>query len=165
MRRSDNRLPRGRDESGAVLVLALIFTMVVALVVGSLAMASANDILNIANFKSSRSTLAAAEGATQAQIGAMRYVYATTCSGTPYTLNGTSIVVTCTATVNPASGRTINYSAYPQGHPSSVLITANVTFVDYSSDFNADDCSASTPNPKTCGVGMTVNSWVVTPGG
>ena len=50
MRRS-HRVPRRRDESGAVLVLALVFTMVVAILVGSLAMASANDILNIGNFK------------------------------------------------------------------------------------------------------------------
>ena len=148
-----------------MLVLALVFTMVVAILVGSLAMASANDILNIGNFKSSRSTLAAAEGATQAQIGAMRYVDATTCPGTPYTLNGASIVVTCTATVNPASGRTINYTAYPQGRPSAVLITATVTFVDYSSTFNTTDCTPSTPNPTTCGAGMTINSWVVAPGG
>jgi len=165
--RRPHRFPRRRDESGAVLVLALVFTMVVSVVVGSLALASANDIINIANFKTSRSTLAAAEGAVQAQIGAMRYMYATTCPGTPYTLDGSSIVVACTAPangINGASGRTLIFTAYPQGQPSDVLITANVTFVDYSSTFNTSDCSASTPNPKTCGTGMTINSWVVRPG-
>ena len=79
---------RTRDEAGATLVLALIFSAVIGVIVGSLAMASGNDILNIGNFKTSRASLSAAEGATQAQMSAMRYTYATTCPGTPYTLNG-----------------------------------------------------------------------------
>ena len=164
--RRPHRFPRRRDESGAVLVLALVFTMVVSVVVGSLALASANDILNIANFKTSRSTLAAAEGAVQAQIGAMRYVYATTCPGKPYTLDGASIVVTCTATVNPGSSasRVVTFTASPQGQSSVTLISAQVTYDDYSSSFNKNDCLASTPSPTTCGAGMTVNSWVLNPG-
>jgi hypothetical protein len=95
----------------------------------------------------------------------MRYSYATTCPGTPYTLNGASIVVTCTTTVNPASSasRVVTFTSSPQGHSSHVLITALVTYNDFSSSFDKNDCLASTPSPKTCGAAMTVNSWVVNP--
>ena len=158
---------RVRDESGAVLILALIFTVIVGLTVGALATWSANDIHNIGNFKVARGTVSAAEGAVQAQMNAMRYAYSTTCPGTPYALNGVSIVVTCTVTANPASSasRVINLTASPQGQSSKVLIAAQVTYDDFSSVFNKNDCLASTPGPTTCGSGMTVNSWVIAPGG
>jgi hypothetical protein len=159
------RSRRVPDESGAILVLALIFMLSISLAVGALATWSSNDIRNISNFKKVRATLTAAEGATQAQMTAMRYVYATTCPGTPYTLNGASVVVTCTATVDPASSasRVISLTAFPQGQSSRILIAAQVTFNDFSNTFNKNDCLATTPNPTTCGSGMTVNSWVTTP--
>jgi hypothetical protein len=146
-----------------MLVLALIFTAVIGVLVGSLAMASGNDILNIGNFKTSRASVSAAEGAIQAQMSAMRYTYATTCPGTPYTLNGVNIVVTCTTTVSPASSasRVVNFTASPQGQSSNALIKALVTYNDFSSSFDKNDCLASTPSPTTCGAAMTVNSWVV----
>lgn len=137
----------------------------VGLAVGALASWSANDLGNLSAFKGARSTLSAAEGAVQAQMTSMRYTYATTCAGTPYTLDGVSISVTCTATVNPASSasRVISFTASPQGQPSHVLISAQVTYDDFSSTFNANDCLASTPSPTTCGASMTVTSWVVEP--
>lgn len=158
---------RTQGETGATLILALMFLTVVGVIVASLALASGNDILNIGNFKTSRAALTAAEGAVQAQMSSMRYVYATTCPGTPYTLDNESIVVTCTATLNPASSasRVLQISASPQGHSSAILITAQVSFDDFSSSFNKNDCLASTPSPTTCGSGMTINSWVVNPGG
>ena len=157
---------RTLDERGATLLLALMFITVAGVIIGSLAMASGNDITNIGNFKTSRASLDAAEGATQTQMNAMRYVYATTCPGTPYTLNGASIVVTCTATTNPASSasRVVTFTASPQSHGGTKLISAQVTYDDFSSSFNTNDCLASTPSPTTCGAGMTVNSWVVNPG-
>jgi hypothetical protein len=140
--------------------------LVVGLVVGALAASLSNDIHNLVYFKSARSSVSAAEGATQAQITAMRYVYATTCPGTPYPLDGASIVVTCTATVNPASiaSRVVTFTAAPQSQSTKVLIAAQVTFDDFSVGFNKNDCLASTPSPTSCGSGMTINSWVVTPG-
>jgi hypothetical protein len=144
-----------------------MFIVVAGGIIGSLALASGNDIMNIGNFKTSRASLNAAEGATQAQMNAMRYVYATTCPGTPYSLDGASISVTCTATVNPASSatRVVRFTASPQGHSGTKLISAQVTYDDYSSSFNTNDCLASNPSPTTCGAGMTVNSWVINPGG
>jgi hypothetical protein len=139
----------------------------VGIAVGALATWSGNDIHNVVVFKQVRNTLSAAEGAMQAQMASMRYTYATTCSGTPYTLDGANIVVTCTATVNPASSasRVISFTASPQGQTSDVLISAQVTYDDFSSSFDKNDCLPSTPSPTTCGSGMTVTSWVVTPNG
>jgi hypothetical protein len=81
-------------------------------------------------------------------------------------LNGASIVVTCTTTTNPASSasRVVTFTASPQGHSGTKLISAQVTYDDFSSSFNTNDCVASTPSPRTCGSGMTVNSWVLNPG-
>jgi hypothetical protein len=154
------------DEAGATLVLALMFIAVAGVIIGALAMGSGNDIMNIGNFKTSRATLNAAEGATQAQMNAMRYVYTTTCPGTPYSLDGVSIVVTCTATVNPgsSSSRVVTFTASPPGQSSVTLISAQVIYDDFSSSFNTNDCLASNPSPTTCGSGMTVNSWVLNPG-
>ena len=154
------------SESGAVLILAMIFMVVVGLVVGALASWSGNDIRNIANFRGARGTVSAAEGAVLAQMSTMRFAYVTTCPGTPYPLDGVSIVVTCTATVNPASSasRVVSFTASPQGAATTVLISAQVTYDDFSSGFNKNDCLPSIPNPTTCGSGMTVNSWVVRPG-
>jgi hypothetical protein len=165
--RPSRRSPRTRNETGATLVLALIFTTVIGMVVGSFALVSGNDILNIANFKGSRAALATAEGAVQAQMSAMRYSYATSCPGSPYTLNNQTVVVTCSVTVNPASSasRVATFTAAPQGQSSLHLITAQVTYDDFSSSFNKNDCLPSTPSPTTCGSAMTVNSWVVNPGG
>ncbi len=160
------RRPLTKDEGGATLILALMFITVAGVIIGSLAMASGNDIMNIGNFKTSRASLIAAEGATQAQMNAMRYVYATTCPGTPYSLDGVSIVVTCAATVNPASSasRVVTFTASSQGLSGTTLISAQVSYDDFSSSFNKNDCLASTPSPTTCGSGMTVTSWVLNPG-
>jgi hypothetical protein len=143
-----------------------MFVTVAAVLIGSLTMASGNDILNIGHFKSSRAALVAAEGATQTQMNAMRYVYSTTCPGSPYTLNGVSVVVTCTATANPASSasRAVTFTASPQAHRNEKLISAQVSYDDFSASFNTNNCLSSNPSPTTCGAGMTVNSWVLNPG-
>jgi hypothetical protein len=161
---AEERTPRTQDESGAILVLAMMFLLTISLIVGALGFAMSNDIHNISAFKASRDTLSAADQAVQAQIGAMRYVYGTTCPGTPYTYDGQSIVVTCTAQVDEgnSASRIVSFTAVPQGH-STVLVAAQVTFDDFSSvTLYKNDCQK--PNPTTCGSGMSVDSWVVTPG-
>ena len=46
---------RERDEAGAVLVLAVIFMVVTAMIVTGLAAWSGNDIQNVGNLKTARS--------------------------------------------------------------------------------------------------------------
>lgn len=158
---------RGRDfdEAGAILVLALVFALVTAVVVGTLATWTSNDIRNIANLKSSRSMLSAADGATQAAMGSIRYVYWTSGScGGPFTINTWNFTVTCTLTsVDEGSinSRVVTVSTFLNGNLK--VLQAQVTYNDFASPpSDKNDCSTS-PTPTTCGTGMTVNSWVVEP--
>src|SRR5580692_3615754 len=62
-----------RDESGAVLVLALVFLVAVAMIVGALATWTSNDLNNSSQFKSARSLQFAVGGATNVAIQNIRY--------------------------------------------------------------------------------------------
>ena len=154
------------DEAGAILLLALIFTVLTAMIVGALATWTTNDIRNIGNLKSSRSMLSSADGATQAAIGSIRYVYWTSGScGGPFTINNWNFSVTCTAmSVNEGSinSRVVNVSTFVSGNPKAIIQT-QISFNDFASaPSDKNDCSTS-PTPTTCGTGMSVNSWVVQP--
>jgi hypothetical protein len=187
-----------RDESGAVLVLALVFMVVTALVVTGLAAWSGNDIKNIGNIKSGRSALYAADGAVQTAIWNVRYAYppgisngksATPWTGfcpsfgsgagtNPMTVDGWSIDVTCSVTVNEGSSpnsRTATFSAYPasrcngSGCGGNSLVTAQVQFNDFSSllvnTCPVENSATWTNEPTTsCGTGAITVSWVVQPG-
>ena len=62
-----------RDETGAVLVLALVFLIAVGGIVGALANWATNDLNNTAKFTSARSLQYAATSVTQTAIQSMRY--------------------------------------------------------------------------------------------
>jgi hypothetical protein len=154
------------DEAGATLILALIFAVVTALIVAALAAWTSNDLKNIANLKSSRSMLSAADGATQAAMGGIRYVYWTSGScGGPFTINNWDFTVTCTlSSIDEGSinSRVVIVNTFLSGNPKAVL-QAQVTFNDFASPpSDKNDCNTA-PTPTTCGTGMTVNSWVVQP--
>jgi hypothetical protein len=177
----------GRDESGAVLVLALIFAVLSAMIVGALATWTANDLKNVGNFKNSRSMLSVADSAMQSAISGIRYSYPASTSGfctsgtggtSSYSVPGSTwnVDVTCTTTnLNPASSasRTVTISAYLESAfcgatlcdpATSPLIQAQVTFDDISGyPKYTNDCLSTTSQQTTCGFGMTVNSWVVQP--
>jgi hypothetical protein len=62
-----------KDDSGAVLILALIFLIVVGGVVGSLSTWAMNDLNNTSQFTSARTTQYAVSSATQTAIANIRY--------------------------------------------------------------------------------------------
>jgi hypothetical protein len=62
-----------RDETGAVLVLALVFLLVAGGVIGSLVTWSSNDLLNTSNLQGGRSLAYSAGGATDVAIQSARY--------------------------------------------------------------------------------------------
>jgi Tfp pilus assembly protein PilX len=62
-----------RDESGAVLILALIFLLVIGLIVGGLASWTSNSLKNSVNFQQARSAQYALSSATQVAISNIRY--------------------------------------------------------------------------------------------
>ena len=73
-RRGPQSGPRhGRDETGAVLVLALIFLLVAGVIIGSLVSWSSNDLLNTSNLQGARSLAYSAGGATDVAIQSARY--------------------------------------------------------------------------------------------
>jgi hypothetical protein len=174
------------DESGAILVLALIFMVVAALLITGLAAWESNDINNIGTLKSDRTTLYAADGAIQVAIANTRYVYPSTTtpgfcpnpkgpSTDPFTVDGQSINVWCAQSVNPtncpisACTRIETLSAFPQsqcmttpcsGNP---YVLAEVIFDDNtsaSSGSSFNDCNLSGAK-TTCGSTMTVYSYTV----
>ena len=67
------RARRPRDESGAVLVLALIFMVAVGLIVGGLASWTSNDLKNALNFQSARNAQYALSSTSQVAIQNIRY--------------------------------------------------------------------------------------------
>lgn len=177
-------------ESGAVLVLAMMFMALTALIVGGLAAFSGNGINNLGHFKTARSATYAADGAVQASIYGVRYSYeATSNSGsfcgtnnspagtppTPFTIDQTAVYVWCTW--GPASiNRQSTFSAYPaaqctlapclagtakpSGNP---YLTAQVSFDDLDTSGNLTSCQ-STTNDSSCGLGMTIVAWTIQPG-
>jgi hypothetical protein len=172
------RSETGRDEAGAVLVLALLFLAVVGGIVGSLASWATNDLNNTTKFTSARTLQYAFNGATEVAIQNIRYtpLLATTAQGTPGSCWGTSsslqidnqnIDVWCSTVWRPtsASTRVVTLDACPHGGTASACVAnpsleAVVTFDDYPT-------GSSPPNPAACvvycGTSMTVNSWVWSP--
>lgn len=177
-----------RDESGAVLILALIFVIIVTLSIFGLITFGGTGILNSTNLKGQRSLEFAADGATSAAIQAVRYsnytfsqtgiedclpdgaiLNPTSINTQSMTINGIAMWVDCTATPPPFSqpnvSRAVTFYACEQTlNPVSCLgsnsiLVATVYFNDTSSS-GVDDCSPPTET-DTCGSGMTITSWVV----
>src|SRR6185437_4634592 len=156
-----------RNETGAVLVLALIFLVTVGLISTALLQWSSNDLKNTSNFKAGRSVVYAAGGATEAAIWSARYSFTSgsdvTCPGTgsSITIGGQAIEVWCSTVASStdppsAASRVVTLSACPAGTPvttctGSANVQAVVTFDDYSNgNPNTDNCLLAMAQ-TTCG--------------
>ena len=174
-----------RDDSGATLLLAVIFVFVVSLTLLALIGMSGNDIKNSINLENERSLEYAATGATNAAIQAVRYSYyafngTTNKSGddclpdgaaftnpdgdtTSMTLNGVAMYVDCTGTLNTGSQNTRTVTFYACGQASCTsansVIIATVDFQDYSTS-GSYSCT-SQEVISSCGTGVVVASWIV----
>jgi hypothetical protein len=183
-------LPASREtksESGAVLILVLVFTVVVAVIAGALASWAINDLSNVAKFRAVGSKLYAAGGATEVAIRASRYTYScpagTTvsctypCPGTttPITINTFTVQDWCTTTVNAGVSRVVVLTAYLLPSPSNSLsgpgmingsthvpavLTATVYFNDNPPSYNPANPTCTSSNESTCGINMQIVSWV-----
>ncbi len=169
---SDRRL----NEEGAALILVLIFIGVISLLVTVLASLAANNVRDTSVLRAARSVEYTADAATDAAIQNVRYKaswYPTVGLCTPgapgatsvSANNSTTIEVYCTGTTNPSSAatRVITFRACPAGQSASAcmatpILEAKVTFDDYPS---GGLFACTTTVTATCGVGMTINSWVV----
>lgn len=182
-----------RDESGATLILALIFVIVSAIIVLSLLNLNSNDIVSSGTLRNERSVEYAADGATDAAIQGVRYAYlginaspapclydpSTQALFNNMTLNGTTIAVECSGEAStPSTGyRTIQFYACasatnscPDANLSTgtgVLLEATVVFDDVSSSTASPpdffNCNSNPSDQTTCGTSYAITNWIVEP--
>jgi hypothetical protein len=181
---------RSRDESGAVLVLALIFMVVTALLITGLTAWVGNDINNVGTLESGRSALYSSDSAIQVAVANTRYAYPSStaprfCPNSPsqpttnpFTIpinpfthrQPIAVSVWCVESTNcpiSACTRIETLSAYPQSQCTATSCAGNpyvqseVVFDDYTVQ-NYNDCSPSGAQ-TTCGSTMTLYSNVVYP--
>jgi len=164
----------GRDEAGAVLILALVFLIAVGAIVGSLATWATNDLNNTAKFTSARTLQYAVSGATEVAVQSIRYtpLLATTGQGTPGScwaggpslqIDSQNVDVWCSTVWTPTSSstRVVTFDACFHGGTASACVTspllkAVVTYDDYPTGYNTPNSAACV---VYCGTSMTVNSW------
>jgi hypothetical protein len=177
----------GRGESGAVLILALVYIISISLIVGALADWAMNSLNNTTHFQSANQIHTAVSGATNTAIHAMQvnpYPINPTYNATGYTtalgpcwspgpsstvsIDGQTVAVWCTMTVNLTSAATRTTTFYTclssvsatqcQANP---LLQAVVIFDDYPSGGATRlyyQCNAPL-GVQTCGEGQTLVSW------
>lgn len=117
-----------RDESGAVLILAMIFTLIISVTILALLGLGSGDLLNTSNLKDTRNLSYAADGATTVAVQSVRYTYyaydgssgpsgdlasGTPCNPTaawPLTVDGYQMVVDCAWDTNETYSNTVTTS-------------------------------------------------------
>ena len=168
---------RAEDERGSSLILALVFLIVTGLVVISLANFAKNDLIATTKFKSAQSLDSAADSAAELAVNNIRYNFMpqtlnasppalcwSGSLGSQITLNGQTVSVWCSTRWSPLSTKTrvVTFVVCPSSTSSLVcavnpLLEGVVTFDDYPSPRGAVSTAQCS---STCGVGMTINSWV-----
>jgi hypothetical protein len=173
------------DESGAILILALIYIVTISLVVAALATWATNDLNNTTKFASASSIHYAASGATEAAIQAIRYnpiPYATPPKGVASTIGGcwppsgsTSVLTIDQVTVtvwcisredlNSPNTRVVDFytclnSVSSSSCEASPIVAAVVDFNDYPpGGLPTMTMQCNFLTPPTCGNGITLMSW------
>jgi len=159
-----------RDQEGATLVLALVFMVVIALVLGALLTFSGNGLLNTSNLLKQQSLEYRSEGAVEVAIQTVRYTDMTynggSCfaGGSPTVQIGQAlpsnppVYVTCSSVANPPNtGVTREINVYACGSsgcgPNNYTVWATVDFQDGST------CSAASFG--ACGQIESIKSWLV----
>jgi hypothetical protein len=175
-----------RDETGAILILAIIYITVISLVVAALTTWASNDLNNTTQFESASSIHYAASSATQVAIQSMRFNPipqltppggATSSigecwvpvSGTTSTLviDKVSVTAWCTTTENLNSPHTRVVSVYTclstvasSNCQSHSALAAVVDFNDYPpGGLPTMTVQCNFLVPVTCGNGMDMVSW------
>jgi type II secretory pathway pseudopilin PulG len=158
-------------ESGATLVLALVFVLVISLVLMAIVTLSGTNLIDTAQLQNARSLEYAADGGVDAAIQAVRYQPSpiTACSPTtgfplPATINGvTNIVVFCEEAA-PLFERQVTFTACPSStldltdcqNQKSSIVQAVVLYSDVK-----NGCLSGGPGCILVGQSATVLSWTV----
>ncbi len=173
------------DESGAILILALIYLVVISLTVAALATWSTNDVNNSAHFSNASSLQVSASGMMNVAIQYVRYNPGLSSSqeegvASPLVacwgavsianiqpIDGNQIAVWCSTTWNPLSQitRDVMFYACPisvtaQSCASgNALLTAEVYYDDYPPP-PAVSAPIQVLCTVWCGEGMTIHNWM-----
>jgi hypothetical protein len=189
--RNHRTVDRRRDESGSVLVLALVYLVAVSLIVGGLTDWAMNDLNNTSNFTSARSLQTAASSATETAIQSIRYSpllgLGQTLNASPPTpcwgsgassglttlngnaVDGVSMDVWCSTVWNPTSANTrvVTLSTCSTAVTTSAATCAATPLLQARVTFDDYPPGVNTPTTALCvvfcGSGMTLNSWVWSP--
>lgn len=175
------------NESGSVLVLALLYLVAISLILTALASWATNDLNNSSAFSSARSLQFAANSTTELAIQNIRYApllaAGQTLNASPpgycwgsgptsqligsNSVDGIGVEVWCSTVWSPSSANTriVTFSACLSGVSASTCainpkLEAVVAFDDYPPGL-------SSPNPGVCatycGTGLTIDSWLWAP--
>jgi hypothetical protein len=174
------RVEVGRDETGAILLLALAYIILASVMITALTTWAINDLHNTTKFASARSTDYAASSAVEVAINSIRY---TALVGTNQTLNasppsycwgssppstlpttdGANISVWCSTLedLGSQSTRTVTFYACPNTVSSTScaatpLLQAIVVFNDYPPGSSSPLTAQCT---EYCGEGATLENW------
>jgi hypothetical protein len=178
------RTPRGQDDAGSSLILALIFLVVIGTVVGAMASWTANALSDTLSFNQASNVQSALHAGTNVAIKSIGYTPLYGSGSNPQTLNanppyfcfgssspsqvttqGIAVDVWCSTVWNPTSAatRVVTVSAclnsIDQGNAATCAQSPGLQTV-----VTFDDYSAQNPNVSlaqcsaTCGSGMTISS-------
>ncbi len=174
---------RRDDETGASLILALVFLIVVSLIVISIAGLTANDLKLTSSFASAQSMTSAADGAASVAVQYSRYNFESSTLNTPApctgatslgNLNGQSMLSWCDTEWLPSSRSTRKVIVSVCPSPATVTASTPVAcqaapflqviavYDDFPSAASQSSCVPGTTQATlnaTCGSQMTVNSW------
>ena len=151
------RISRASDETGAALILALLFLVVIGLIVGGLASWTANDLSDAVVFQNARSAEFALNSATQLAIQNIRYAPLINPNasgdetlnasppeycwvpgpGSELTTQGVTVAVWCSTQWNPALSTTRKVTI------SACIIPSSVTIGTSNWQSLASSCAAS----------------------
>ena len=177
---------RSTGESGAVLILALVYLVTIGLVVAALASWASNDLNNTTKFNAVNELHYSVSSVTNTAIQTIRYSplpSATptqkqptalgncwTPSGTPnsqLTINTYTVTVWCSTFEDNTSGNTRQVTFYAclssltsTQCQSTPLLTAVVTFDDYPTGGGILLTSQCNLGAGQCGYSQTLNSWI-----
>jgi hypothetical protein len=168
---------RDRDESGASLILALVFILVTSVTVLSLTKLATNGLNNVAQFRAPQLERSALNSAMTTAVDEQRYTV-TPASTTRSALCAPSVTIPesnatytfqiwCSTSEDDQSNtmtRTVTFSACPSSSTQAIcaapLLAATVNFDDY--PFHGGQILIP-PNfcTTTCGTAETIVSWVL----
>lgn len=169
------------DESGATLVIALIFVVAVGALIAALVGLTGNNLVTTATLQNQKALEYAADGAIETTIQAVRYSASSPCPLTLPTISSNNVVpameVECGGLIGPTSQ--ITFFACPVGQSvasceASPLVQAQVLFVNYEiSDTNCQQhplgldasnqpCFRDVSGPSgTLGTQVAILQWTV----